>query len=135
MEHKQDGIKSIAINEFPVMLEDMIETFHVDKIEKKRKLKDKMLLDMLLEQKLQISIPAVENQDLSQLIIPQNVRDYSAKLLNRLPANLIEQETYLMELSFPELMQIVSGESKSTSYKSYRAKQIVNKIFESFTLS
>lgn len=46
MTHKEDGSKSVAIDEFPVMNEDRINDFLVEKIKRKRKQKKDILLEM-----------------------------------------------------------------------------------------
>lgn len=46
MTHKEDGTKSIAIDEFPVMNDDSIYEFQIEKIKRKRKQKADILIEM-----------------------------------------------------------------------------------------
>ena len=150
MTHKEDGTKSIAIDEFPVMSESAIEIFYTNKVKGKSKTREeafrRLEIEALLSSRLGIQSTLEENaarikdevekkairahlDDLDTPELKEKRRNTSRRTLLQLQDKYAEEETALSQLSLAELYDITVGERIASTFQKSRAVDILDEIF------
>ncbi len=150
LEHKEDGTKTLAIDEFPNMNEVDIEAFTVEKMRTKRKEREEVFRRMEIQAQLQGLHPTQLNEDyfnkpqfpadasreeqLRELDSEQRRlrrAEASAKFVQpRLSGSHLQQEQQLMEFSLVELHQVEMRTRYGTDYQQYRAERIIRSLLD-----
>lgn len=136
MMHKTDNVTTIAINEFPIMNDIVLESFTIDKIERKRKERTEKIRKLELEDLLLTeSRDQIDNfstsdiKDMLNMIQTPDLMKYlgnmSKSLQKKLQSIVLEEEIALEGASFVQLYEI-SINQNSSNYQSARATMLLN---------
>lgn len=140
MTHKEDKVKTLAIDEFPVMNEDAIERFWIEKVEEKRIQREKSFRKLELEALYASDLDNIDNADnidIKLALDKLNSQDFvsdlrttqSLDILSRLPEALHPEEAALASLSLNELFDITVSARRATDFQKHRAQQIIDSVF------
>lgn len=156
MTHKEDGVKSIAIDEFPVMSEAAIETFYAAKVEQKTRLREESFRRLEIEAILNARGGVESTLDDKALRIKEQVKSSSvASLLDALDtpalkegrqaASLLvqpqlqggpylQEEAALLPLSLGELYDVSMGLREASNFQKTRAVDMIDAVISSLSL-
>lgn len=147
MTHKEDGVKTLAINEFPEMNEEKIEEFWIEKVKEKRMQKEESFRKLEMEDLLLRSQPFVDNEtgenesnfphsEIKDIVNKLDTTELlsfrhrlSENLQARLPEKLLNEEVELADLSLFQLYLCSIRETpynNATDFQVYRSRQILN---------
>ena len=148
MTHKEDNVKSFAINEFPVMNEDAIETFHITKVEQKKMEREEYFRLLEIESMSNTVKAALGGNDSSA---PLSANDFfhmveakeaaaslgtlsvrkkcTEDIQQQLSGEYLEQELQLARLSLRDIYEITLGKrSEATDFQLYRAQKMLDVV-------
>lgn len=145
--HHDDGAKSIAIDEFPVMREEAIEDFYIAKVKKRRVARDlsfvRLKLKALLTDRQDRSngsgtttsyeeIEKLRESNVTEqlaFLTPSNFEDMRRReswdFLAGQDAVIAAQEQELQRHSDHELLEIAVGLTAASDFHVFRARQII----------
>lgn len=153
MDHKEDHVKALAIDEFPEMDEDSIEEFTIRKIELKRKQREESFRRLELDEIMnsnQYQFVVNNNihsepsndytvQDLLTMVdtkdmLEKRIQDSKQGIQQRLQSIQLVEEQELIQFSLKELYDIVTEKNKdATDYQRYRARTLLDVAMNSIT--
>jgi hypothetical protein len=146
MTHKTDHVKTIAIDEFPILMEDSIEEYTIKKIEEKRARRKAILRDMELESIMtepeeqslfdasyfQGKFSDEDVQNMFSSVETEETSSYrkmlSKSLIPKLPSVRVSDEEALMSYSLFKLYQVSRALVPSSEYQVHRSKQILRAV-------
>jgi len=152
MLHKEDKVMTLAIDEFPVMDEDVIEEYYIRKIERKRREREEAFRRLEVESYLDrdygrgsesrfvidnvISADSLKNghttiQDLLQALDTQDLLEGRMKnsehnIQHRLGDEQLQEERQLVRYSLKELYEVVTEQVIATDYQRFRARSLLD---------
>ena len=149
MKHKEDGIRSIAIDEFPVMTDKAIEAFWIDKVEMKKVAREeafrRLEVQALFQRKhggniaggalsSKETIEQVRNGDIHSLLDEVDSpaaaaarRAQSLDTQSRVVEPFVAQEAALAEMSLSELYEIsINSGEDFTGYQRELARIVLD---------
>lgn len=145
--HKEDGVRSFAIDEFPDMDEQAIEQFWIANTEKKKKVREEAFRRLEIESLLLGEDPGVDSLPTKAKLDQNSVYDLlsvldsdeflekrlneSAKFQRRISKNadLVAEERAIAKLGLHELHQITQENDHTSLYSEfqrYRAKMLLS---------
>ena len=133
--HKEDGVKSLAIDNFPVMTDDSMEQHLVIKAERKKKEREESFryleLEMLRSGKVGEPPQGQSIEDLfEELDTPDALKERELLSLDvqlRLTEPYATEEKELSHLSLAALYKISLGNSEQSDFKVERARAILDR--------
>ncbi len=138
MEHKDDGTRSIAIDEFPLMNENDLEQFYEKKIRAKRVNREELFRRMEVEAQIQGVHPAAAEDDQiaddieelllttdTELLRVERMTDSAQNLQPRLVGRHLDEERHVSSLSLLQLREVVAGTRPASAYQKYRAEHML----------
>jgi len=153
MRHKEDGSKSLAIDEFPVMHDFAIEEFWIEKVKEKKIAREEAFRRLEIESLL-MEMPEDDNEEWDSYKLPENIErkasidkesvssllelldtdallesrlENSLKLRKQLRGRYLDLEIALSSLPLQSLYEItVDPSGSSTDFEVYRATQLVD---------
>jgi hypothetical protein len=148
MTHKEDDVKSFAINEFPVMNEDAIEMFHIAKVERKKEEREQYFRLLEIESMSETVKNALGGNGSSALASANDffdmieMKDAAAALgissvrrkctediQQQLSGEYLEQEIQLARLSLRDIYEITLGKTnEATDFQLYRAQKMLDTV-------
>jgi len=147
MTHKEDGIRSIAIDEFPNMLDSSIEDFYEKKVELKAKEREesfrRLEIEAVLSERLRVESPMDENSSrVKDMVEASTVKAHldgldtlemnkkrlseSLKIQSQLPKKYLDEEVALQNMPLSRLYSISIGEIPATNYQLTRSIDILD---------
>jgi len=145
MTHKEDDVKSIAIDEFPIMKDSSIESFYERRVEEKSKEREESFRRLEIESILSDS-PVGDNASrvremmerenspsirtlLDGLETPdlrERRKAESSAILAQLPKRYATEENAMQDLSLSQLYDMTVGEHSPTNYQKSRSQDILD---------
>ena len=141
MTHKEDGIKSFAINEFPVMDASAIERFYIDKVERKKREREeyfrlleieampdtiKAHLDLNTMTNVSRFLDTIENS--AVFGVEQVRKTFSLNIQPQLFGTNLDQEQDLLMMPLRDMFAISLGTKEATDFQKYRAQKTLDNI-------
>ena len=164
MLHKEDKVKTLAIDEFPVMDEDVIEEHYIRKIDRKRREREEAFRRLEVEAYLDydygrsdssseprfvidsmISTDSLREgghtiQDLllaldTQDMLKGRMKDSERNIQHRLGGEQLQEEQQLVRYSLKELYEVVTEQVSATDYQRFRARSLLDVAMSSLPSS
>ena len=151
MTHKEDKIKSIAIDEFPVMNESAIESFYEKRVDNKERDREESFRRLEIEAitRARLGLESSFDDDLSRVnemvdsasvkshmddldtqdLKQQRLRDSKA-IQAQLPKKYAEEETALQSMTLGQLYEVSNGEIQASSFQKSRAKDVLDSFLQ-----
>ena len=149
MTHKEDGVKSIAIDEFPAMTEEAIEAHYAVKVGDKTKQREESFrrleieailnaragIESVLDNKAQEIRAQVEGSSVASLLdaldtpdLKEERRVASLLVQPQLPDSYVQEEASLLHLSLGELYEITIGTREASNFQRTRALAMLDSV-------
>jgi hypothetical protein len=144
MTHKEDGTKSIAIDEFPVMNDNAIEEFYIRKVMGKRKEREISFKRLEIESLLFGNAAMYENDRNNDRIDSYTMAELISKIdtvevteirkrnienmKNRMHKYYKTEENELLNFTLFELYEIIIEVKNASDYQKFRANEIFDDI-------
>ena len=141
MTHKEDAVKSFAINEFPVMDDDAIEDFHVAKLERKKVEREEYLRLLEMESmsdavRAEVGVAVAADvgafltavEGASRLGVAQVRRQCSADILPQLVGTYLAEEEQLARMPLHDVYAVSVGTKNASDYQKYRSQKMVDVV-------
>jgi hypothetical protein len=130
LRHLDDGLISYAIDAFPVMDEKAIERYYVQKVERKKRIRESSFRILELDS---VSEDGTSLRDtLSSLgpgaedMINKRSFEFQRRIQNH--ASLLADEVTLSSKRLEELYDISVGIANATDFQKYRSRQMIGEV-------
>jgi hypothetical protein len=141
MTHKEDAVKSFAINEFPVMDDAAIEDFHVAKVERKKVEREDYLRLLEIESmsetvRAEVGPGATADvgaffaaaEGAARLGVEQVRRQCTADIAPQLPGAYLAEEEQLVRMSLRDVYAVSVGAKNASDYQKYRSQRMLDVV-------